>query len=179
MLGEITKEAYVLIAVAVVAVVLIVAAAALFAPKGSANVTSTVQSQGSAATTSVQSQASTTVSQGASTSIVIPVTVPGKAVNASCDGYALSVSQPFGTARGFCNWGGGIVNITINGGMFSGVVLTASEPGMPAIGYNGTTCKRTSGGYFLPLGNFNLSLSTGAATGSASCGNATANLVTG
>jgi hypothetical protein len=100
----------------------------------------------------------------------------------SCNGYVLSLSQPSSASGGLCNWHGGILNVTINGGMFVGTALQVTELNSTtpfSATYNGSVCKEVSAGYYLSSGNYKLSLATGLASSSSSCGNLTISLRSG
>lgn len=114
--------------------------------------------------------------------IIRPPTTTVGANLTSCNGYVISMSQPSSTSEVSCTWRGGIVNITLNGGRFTSIKLQVERlnatPQSIAV-YNGSTCKPTSGGYYMPLSNYKLSVTTGPASTGSSCGNATVRLSAG
>ncbi len=116
---------------------------------------------------------------GITTTIVYNLTTATGPNLASCDGYSSSISSSYYRIKGACNWIGGLINVTVFGGSFSGTTLeivqhnTTSAPFNTSISANACT----AGGkvFYMPIGNYNVSFTTGPASGG-SCGNATVRL---
>jgi hypothetical protein len=100
----------------------------------------------------------------------------------SCNGFNLTVSEMGMMRSGSCVWLGGLMNVTIYGGIFRNATLlfsqiNSTEPFMA--NYSGTQCLSNSSAKYIPLGNYNITLSAGSQAvvqiGN-DCGNATIRL---
>ena len=83
---------------------------------------------------------------------------------ASCDGFNFSLSAASKTSSGSCTWRGGLMNVTIDGGNFANTAvylrqINSTQPFSST--YYGTSCLSNSTAYYIPVGNYNVSFSTG------------------
>jgi hypothetical protein len=98
---------------------------------------------------------------------------------ASCNGYESSMPSPYYRVIGSCNWRGGLMNVSLSGGSLSGVTLDLVQLNVTNAPFNSSyaadPCSTRSGIFYIPLGNYQVSLTTGASF-LGTCGNATVRL---
>lgn len=134
----------------------------------------------------------TTTSLAAVTSTVPPTTsIATTTVNnvstagapnfVACDGFNFSTAGSGSSMMGYCNWAGGLLNVTLYGGNFDNVAVhfnqvnTTSQPFLA--NYYAQPCTLNSTFGYAPRGNYDIVFTTGSVSRiGGTCGNATVRL---
>jgi hypothetical protein len=165
-----------------IAVIVIVAAVVILGAFFLLNQQSSQMSTTSPTTISTPNLTSTAVTSLITTIVKNQSTATGPNM-ASCNGYNYSMSIPNQDSVGSCNWRGGLMNVSIFGGQFASTSLTIVQQNVTTAPYNatfaGATCNTKSGVFFIPIGNYKVTFSTGSQVVGSSCGDATVRLSTG
>jgi hypothetical protein len=99
---------------------------------------------------------------------------------ASCNGYNYSISASGQAVVGSCGWRGGLMNVSIFGGQFTTTSMIMVQQNTTNAPYNatfaGATCTTKSGVFYVPIGNYKVTFTTGPQAVGSSCGGATVRL---